>query len=455
MDVPATAHGLAAGTRFGRFAVVRPMAGGGMSEVYLGVDTESDAHPPAPVAIKRLLPHMAWDPEYVRMFLDEVRIAAGLTHPNIVQALDFGLGDGGYYFAMEYLHGMTVHALLKKAARSVAIPREVAVSIVLEVAAGLEYAHQAGLVHRDVSPSNVIVGHDGRVKLVDFGIARMRAETRYTRAGTLKGKVGYMSPEQCRGENVDPRSDVFGLGILLYELTVGRRAFFGDSDYGVINRTVGGEYRRPETLMPSYPPQLSRIVERALAVDRDDRYPSAAALASELTALGFAPAPEATRALMHAMFGAVPLPALDLPAPPPRSKRGLRLTAVLGAAAALGFGGYVAGGGLRSAPQAEAPAAPAPTQRPAASVSPKVDAAPSPAPPPSPEASDATVALAPPPDVVVLEAEDDPVVDIERPRKKRASKRRTRPKSPPPAPEATSSKPAPGNALLPPSWKKE
>ncbi len=271
--------GLPAGTRFGELVAVRPLAAGGMAELYLAA-RRTAAGPPELAAVKRMLPHLGWDPEFVRMFLEEVRIAASLRHPNIVRVVDFGVGEGGHYLAMEYLHGRTLRAVLRSIREAGPLPLGFSLGTVIEVALGLHAAHEhrdhegnpIEVVHRDVSPSNVMVAFDGRVKLLDFGIARVTEHTQQTRAGTLKGKVGYMSPEQCRGERVDRRSDVFGLGILLYELTVGRRAFYGDNDYAVIGKVADGDYVRPSHAVPGFPPALEAVIARALEVEPAARH---------------------------------------------------------------------------------------------------------------------------------------------------------------------------------------
>ncbi|MCA9656677.1 MAG: serine/threonine protein kinase, partial [Myxococcales bacterium] len=329
-----TPASLPAGTRFGSYVLVRPLAAGGMAELYL-------AARPGPggavqlVAVKRLLPHLGWDPEFVRMFLDEVRIAASLAHPNVVRVIDFGVGEGGHYLAMEYLHGRNLRAIQRSIREAGPLPLGFAVGTIMEIGAGLHAAHEhrdpegnaIEVVHRDVSPSNVIVTFDGRVVLVDFGIARVTEQTQLTRAGTLKGKVGYMSPEQCRGDRVDRRSDVFGLGILLYELTVGRRAFFADNDYAVIGRICDGEYPRPSEVVPDYPPALEAIVTRALQVEPEDRHPTAAAMIEELHRLavgtGLDVGPWTRAHELAARFGVEPPPTVDLAAlrEQPRSPR--------------------------------------------------------------------------------------------------------------------------------------
>ena len=188
------------------------------------------------MVIKRILPQLATKTDFVEMFLDEARIAATLQHPNVVQMYDVGVVDGNYFIAMEYLHGEDVRSLQRTLHRQdKRLPLEHALNIVIGVASGLHYAHEKvgfdgkplEIVHRDVTPQNVIVTYDGAVKLLDFGIAKASNRFGETRFGTLKGKVPYMSPEQCRGEPLDRRSDIFSLGIMLYELTLGKAALSG------------------------------------------------------------------------------------------------------------------------------------------------------------------------------------------------------------------------------------
>jgi hypothetical protein len=358
--------GLPAGTRFGDFVAVRPIAAGGMAELYLAA-RRSSAGAPELAAIKRMLPHLGWDPEFVRMFLEEVRIAASLQHPNIVRVVDFGVGEGGHYLAMEYLHGRTLRAIQRSIREQGPLPLAFSVGTVIEIAVGLHAAHEhrdvegnpVEVVHRDVSPTNVMVTFDGRVKLLDFGIARVTEHTQQTRAGTLKGKMGYMSPEQCRGERVDRRSDVFGLGILLYELAVGRRAFYADNDYAVIGKVVDGAYVRPGRAVQGFPPELEVVIVRALEVDTERRYPTAAALVEDLQRFAASAgldveAPARAGVLVH-RFGFEPPPVVDLGAILPRSgvmaKRApaspLRWVALAGVGAAIGAVGFLVGGLVR------------------------------------------------------------------------------------------------------------
>jgi serine/threonine protein kinase len=226
-----------------------------------------------------------------QMLLAEARLAATLSHTNIVQVHDVGIEGGAVFLAMEYLHGQDLRAIV---ARSWGTQRTLgldpAIAIVLSVCAGLHYAHDKRdsdggaleLVHRDVSPSNVIVTYDGGVKLIDFGIAKATSLPSVTELGTVKGKPGYMSPEQCRCEPLDRRSDVFCAGIVLYELTTGVRPFAGDNEYLVTKAILEGDPVWPSALDPAYPPELEATVRRALAKDRRDRQPSAHALHEQL-----------------------------------------------------------------------------------------------------------------------------------------------------------------------------
>lgn len=286
-QVTPRARTLEAGAQLGRYTIVRRIGAGGMAELYLararGIGRFDKLF-----ALKLVLPHVADDPEFVAMFLDEARLAATLDHANIVHVVDIGRTGGDHFYAMEYIHGLDLRALLR--GTGMRLPIEVALTIVLGIAAGLHHAHERtgldgsplGIVHRDVSPSNVIVTYDGVVKLVDFGIARAEARSKVTQAGVVKGKRGYMSPEQCRGDAVDRRSDVFGLGILLWELTVGVRLFAAENDYAVMSKVVFGLVDDPRTVVPDYPAELAEITMRALQRDPALRPATARDLAVEL-----------------------------------------------------------------------------------------------------------------------------------------------------------------------------
>ena len=274
--------------RFGRYRLIRRLAKGGMADVWLARD---DADPTRDVVIKRIHPHLATDREFVLMFIDEAKIAARLDHPGCVQIFDLGRVGDAYYLAMEYIHGEDIRALARQARKhSVPLPRKLAVEIIAGACEGLDYAHDlknsAGrplkVVHRDVSPQNILVTYDGRVKIVDFGIAKAADQAQRTRAGVLKGKYAYMSPEQIMGLPLDRRSDVFALGVLLYELTTGRRLFKAETELETMRRITHGKVVPPTEASPGYPADLETIVLKALARDRDARYESADALCQAL-----------------------------------------------------------------------------------------------------------------------------------------------------------------------------
>jgi serine/threonine-protein kinase len=277
--------------RLGKYQLLEQLAIGGMAEVYLARASGIEGFEKL-VVLKRILPQFATNEDFVRMFLAEARIAARLHHQNIVQVFDIGATVGNYYFAMQYVYGKDVRDILKaarKAHRRIRLGD--AVAIVLGAAAGLHYAHELadaegrplGIVHRDVSPSNLLVTFDGCIKLLDFGVAKIAAkEPETTRVGTLKGKVGYMSPEQCRGERLDRRSDVFALGIVLFELTTGTRLFDAESELAVLNKIAHEDAPSPASRRPDYPDALAAIVLRALHRDRAERYQSAQALQRDL-----------------------------------------------------------------------------------------------------------------------------------------------------------------------------
>jgi serine/threonine protein kinase len=270
----------------GKYELLRRLAVGGMAEIYLAraIGIQGfEKH----VVLKKILPELARNEQFIKMFLDEARLAAKLQHQNIGQVYDIGQIDDRYFFTMEYLHGEDVRNIVNKAAvRPEKFPLGHALTIVAGAAAGLHYAHEKRapdgkplrIVHRDVSPSNLVVTYDGGVKLVDFGIARAATRTTQTRTGTLKGKIAYMSPEQCLAEDIDRRSDIFSLGIILYEITTMRRLFRrmeADGDYVVMDRIVRGDIPPPSRIAPNYPRQLEAIVLRCLQRKAADRYETA------------------------------------------------------------------------------------------------------------------------------------------------------------------------------------
>ena len=271
--------------QLGRYTLVRRLATGGMAELFLAIQRSVGGFEKLTV-IKRILPAMNQDQGFIEMLLHEARIAATLSHPNVVQVFDLGMVDGAYFIAMEHVQGEDLRAIVRqmKGRAATEFPMEHALSIVLGICAALAYAHEKrdlngaplNIVHRDISPQNVIVTFSGDVKVVDFGIAKSDARVGDdTESGRLKGKVPYMSPEQARGETVDWRSDIFAAGVILFELTTGRRLFKTASEYETLKLICDREYPLPSHLRPGYPPALEAIVMRALAKSRDERWQSA------------------------------------------------------------------------------------------------------------------------------------------------------------------------------------
>ena len=274
----------------GPYELMQRIATGGMAEVYLARRAGPHGFQKV-VAVKRILPQLAEDADFVAMFVDEARVCARLAHPNIVQVFDFGEHDGELYMAMEYVDGTTAARLVRAAAaRGEEVPLEAALYIALSVLRGLDYAHSArdddgkplDLVHRDVSPGNVLIDRSGAVKLTDFGIARAAEIERRTDAGQLKGKLGYMSPEQVVGKELDARSDLFTTGIVLAELVMLRPLFSGPSEIDVLMRIRDADVGAVDRAGARVPDDVRPILFRALARDRALRYPTAAAFAEAI-----------------------------------------------------------------------------------------------------------------------------------------------------------------------------
>ena len=273
--------------RLGRFEISSHLASGGMAEIYL-------ARSPAqrePVVVKVITRERATDDNFIQMFLDEARVIATLNHPNIARLLEIGKDGQVYFLAMEFVRGETVRAVLEKGARAKQrVPYDVVLGIAARVAHALHHAHDrksaAGalldIVHRDVTPSNVMVGFDGVVKLLDFGVARAKGRSQETVSGTVKGKFAYMAPEQCLGKRVDRRADVFSLGILMYEMATLRRAFRAESDYDTLTKIVQGDIAAPSTLVKDFPPALEKLIQHAMTIDVDVRFQTAAELGAAI-----------------------------------------------------------------------------------------------------------------------------------------------------------------------------
>lgn len=266
-----------------------------MGEVFLATDESGVS-----AVVKRILPHLVENPRFLRLFLDETRIAARLNHPNIVRIFELGEAGGTWFVAMEQVDGKDLRELLKRA-RELGhhLPLEVAVAIGVEIAKGLEYAHQATdaqgrqlrIVHRDVSPHNVLVSRKGEVKLIDFGVAKAANKSVHTATGILKGKFPYMSPEQANARPVDPRTDVFALGIVLWEAVCGRYLFRGKSDAATLKLVREALVPPPSTLRDDVPETLERVLLKALRKDPQARYASAAAMREALESVAASLAP--------------------------------------------------------------------------------------------------------------------------------------------------------------------
>jgi len=308
------------GARLGRYELIQSVAVGGMAEIYLA-RVEGPQRFEKFVILKRILPHLAADHRFVDMFLEEARLAATMSHSNVVQVHDFGEDNGSYFFTMEYVHGEDARSILRACRkRGQTLRLKNALSIVINACSGLHYAHELedghghslGIVHRDVSPSNVLVTFDGQVKIADFGIAKATQRTFSTKTGTVKGKVSYMSPEQCNSEELDRRSDVFALGIVAFELTTGHKLFGGDNDLAIMRKIIDVDAPRPSSLVPEYPPELDAIIARTLQRDRNARPATALELQQALEQFcrnsAMIPSSSTLATEMVEIFGKVPHP---------------------------------------------------------------------------------------------------------------------------------------------------
>jgi serine/threonine-protein kinase len=277
--------------RLDRFELVAELATGGMATVYLARLSGVGGFQRF-VAIKRLHPHLAREPEFIEMFLEEARLAARIHHPNVVPILEIGQSPQGYYIVMEYVEGDTLGRLLARSAQTgVRLPTKVGLRIVIDMLAGLDAAHELkddegqplGIVHRDISPQNVLVGVDGSARLSDFGVARATSKLSTTRTGQLKGKLAYMAPEQAKGhKDIDRRADIFAAGIVLWEVLACRRLFKGDGEADTLNRVLNDPIAPVRSAAPTVPAALEAVVARSLERDRSKRYLTAAEFADAL-----------------------------------------------------------------------------------------------------------------------------------------------------------------------------
>jgi eukaryotic-like serine/threonine-protein kinase len=262
----------------GRYRVIRKLGAGGMADVYLAEDQELGRR----VAIKVLNDRHAQDDQFVERFRREAKNAAGLSHPNIVSIYDRGEAEGSYYIAMEYLDGRTLKELL---VRNGPPPVPIAIDYARQILAAIGFAHRNAIVHRDIKPHNVVVGRDGRLKVTDFGIARSGA-SQMTEAGSIIGTAQYLSPEQARGANVDATSDLYAMGVVLYELLTGEVPFSGDAAVEIAMKHLSQVPKPPSDLRPDIPHDLDLVVLRALAKDPADRYQSAEEMDADLARVG-------------------------------------------------------------------------------------------------------------------------------------------------------------------------
>jgi serine/threonine-protein kinase len=279
--------------RLGRYTLHGEIASGGMATVHFGRLSGQGGFSRI-VAIKCMHRHLADDPEFRAMFLDEARLAARIRHPNVVSTIDMGESDEGMYLVMEYVTGESLASLLRASSRSgERIPPSIAIRIVIDALYGLHAAHVAtddtgkplSIVHRDVSPQNILVAIDGHARVLDFGIAKAAGRSHTTRDGQLKGKFRYMAPEQIRDVAVSARTDVYAASVVLWELLTGQPLFKGSNDAAVVAKVLEGVVAPPSKLVPSLPPELDAIVARGLAREPDDRFPSAEAMAEALEGL--------------------------------------------------------------------------------------------------------------------------------------------------------------------------
>lgn len=401
--------------RFGQYRILRSIAAGGMGEIFLAKRVGPGGFEKV-VALKRMLPHLMRDERSVAMFLNEAKLAAQLNHANVVQIYDFGrLGDT-YFLSMEYVHGRNLRDILDQVLRSGrSMPVEHALGIIRDAAAGLGYAHNRSaydgtpleIIHRDVSPQNVLVSFEGEVKITDFGIAKASLISTETTAGTVKGKLSYMSPEQISGESLDHRSDLFSLGVILFELLTGRKLFPDDVSLPeTIERIQSVTVPFPRDLNPEIPVDVEDLVLRALARSRNDRFQSGRdmerAIADVMNRLALVSGTHERARFMRELFGdsaapsgfageGTPFAVGPTPSPAPASPRQIsamagplpgsepaslgKLIALLAAVVALFVGGSALwerfGGGAGGAPAAvPAPGAERPSPKPPPSTQP-------------------------------------------------------------------------------------
>lgn len=272
--------------RFGKYIIERKIAVGGMAEIFLARTRSSQR-----VALKRIHPNLLKDPKFVQMFLDEARTVIQLRHPNIVQLLDFGKVNQIYFFTMEWIDGKSLGEVVQKqVGKKTIFPVDVALWIGLDICEGLAYAHlkrdhydqPLGIVHRDISPPNVLVTTSSQFKVADFGIAEIRNKGVQTQPGVIRGKFSYMSPEQSFGDPLDHRSDLFSVGVVLYELLTSKRLFLQDNEQATIDAVRRCKVPPLIQVRPDAPPELSDLLKKVLSIDPRDRYKDTPSMADDL-----------------------------------------------------------------------------------------------------------------------------------------------------------------------------
>lgn len=273
-----------------RYRVIERIASGGMAEVFRAESAGLEGFKKK-VAIKRVLPHLTEKREFIRMFLDEARLSAHLGHSNCVQVFDIGRGDDAYFIVMEYVDGCDLKAVIEyQRANGMVFPVEEACLICVRLCEGLAYAHGLSdengvplhIVHRDMSPPNVLITRYGEVKIVDFGLAKANSQLEQSQPGIIKGKFGYLSPEAAHGKDVDARTDIFAVGIILWEMLAGRRLFQGKTDLETVRQVQRAEVPDIRTINPQVPEIVARVLERSLAGDPAQRYQTAHELGYDL-----------------------------------------------------------------------------------------------------------------------------------------------------------------------------
>jgi serine/threonine-protein kinase len=337
----------------GKYEVIRKLDAGGMAEVYVG-RTRGVAGITKRVAIKRVLPHLAENQKFVSMFLDEARVGMKLSHANVVQVFDVGEAEGTYFIVMEFIEGVSLRDVIDKLKeRGQVVPVGTAAYIVSEAAKGLAYAHKAlddsgeplGIVHRDISPPNILLSAQGEVKVTDFGLAKAASQLETTDPGVVKGKFSYLSPEAVDGLDVDPRADIFGLGIVLFELLTGRRLFFGETDYQTVELVSRCHVPSLRMLNRAVPELLDDIAHKALSRDRRLRYQHAEELGDALTSCLYTSGMKATSRAVADLVAAVKGDAKSTAA---KSLAEQLMREELFGGIGGGQGGHTVGGGLMS-----------------------------------------------------------------------------------------------------------